>query len=91
MIFRFLIKTVTTVAVGSMLVGWASLGGSPAARTIRAAAFGATPCSGSCKHSLAGPAAVSQPAPHKAKPVALKTKAKRESGRHPSQQFGGAP
>ena len=81
MILRLLIKAVTPVVVGSMLVGWANLDSSPAAKTVRAAAFGALSC-GSCKR--AGPAAVSQPAPHKqkTKPVVSRANERHETARH---------
>jgi hypothetical protein len=89
MIFRFLIKTVTPAVVGSLLVGWASLGGTPAARTLKAAAFGSARCTSSCKHG-AGPA-VSQPPKPKTKPVVVKADAKHASARHPPRALGGAP
>ena len=76
MIFRFVIKTVTTLAVGGMLVGWASLGGTPAARTLRAAAGSFGPCM-ACK-SGAGPGGVAQPAPHKTKTKLVVASKKRE-------------
>lgn len=35
MIFRFLIKTVTPIAIGSVLVGWTSFGGTPTAKSSK--------------------------------------------------------
>lgn len=89
MIFRFLIKTVTPAVVGSVLVGWTSLGGTPAARTLKAEAFGSARCASSCMH--AGPAAVAQPRKSKTKPVVVKAEAKRAVARRPPVQLGGAP
>lgn len=90
MIFRFLIKTATSAAIGGMLVGWVSLGGTPAARTLKAEAFGSTRCTSSCKHS-AGPAAVAQPRKPKTRPVLVKADAKHALLRHLSRELGGVP
>lgn len=91
MIFRLLIKSITPIVAGSILVGWANLDGSPAARTMRAVAFGSASC-GSCKRGT-GPAAFSQPVPHKqkTKPVVLSANEVREIARHAAPQRGGAP
>lgn len=90
MIFRFLIKTAASAVIGGMLVGWASLGGPPAARTLKAEAFGSMRCTSSCKHST-GPAAVAQPPKPKTKSVVVKADAKHALVRHPSREIGGAP
>ena len=90
MIIRFVIKTVTTLTIGGMLVGWASLGGSPAARTLRAEAGSFSGCAPCKRFTGAGPGGVAQPVQHKVKPVVTKTKPKHEPALHAAAQRGGA-
>lgn len=85
MIFRFLIKTAIPVAAGSILVGWTSLGGTPAAKTLKAEVHHAASCAVPCKRS-AGFVVASRTVPHTIvtkKTVTTKTIAVGE--RHPSQ------
>jgi hypothetical protein len=84
MIFRFLIKTAIPVAAGSILVGWTSLGGTPAAKTLKAEAHHAT-CAAPCKRS-AGFVIASRTVPHTtATKKTITTKAIALSERHPSR------
>jgi hypothetical protein len=84
MIFRFLIKTAIPVAAGSILVGWASLGGTPAAKTLKAEAHHTTSCAAPCKRS-AGFVIASRTAPHTTATKKITTKTIAVGERHPSR------
>jgi hypothetical protein len=71
MIFRFLTKTVTPIAIGSVLVGWASFGGTPDAKSHKA--HMASPTQHLAPPKRAGGFAVGKTV-HLSHPTTIKTK-----------------